>query len=104
VKRQQLVHVDFVLSKPGSTRLAHQLLLPATHVENSLDKLSLRGQGRNTLKHTNSGVCISLERKVYLLEENLGFHEYCRQTFLHMTNSWRQNSQKVLPCGHFEGL
>jgi hypothetical protein len=38
-----------------------------------------RGQGRSSLKYTNIRLCISLERKVCLLEESLGFHKYCRQ-------------------------
>jgi hypothetical protein len=29
------------------------------------------------------------------------FQYYCVQTFLQWTNSWCQNSQKVLPCKRF---
>jgi hypothetical protein len=47
---------------------------------------------------------MSLERKICLLEESLDFHKYAEQTFLHWSNSWCQNSQKVLPCGHFGEL
>jgi hypothetical protein len=32
------------------------------------------GQGRSLLKYTNYGICISLERKVGLLEVSLDFH------------------------------
>jgi hypothetical protein len=69
--------------------------------ESTGNKLFSWVQGRSPLKYTNSGVCTSLERKVCLLEESLGFHNYCRQTFLNQTNSHRQNFQKVLPCRHF---
>jgi hypothetical protein len=72
-------------------------------VKRTLDKLSSRGQGRSPLKYINYRLCISLERIICLLEESLGFHKYCGQVFLHQTNSWRQNSQKVPPYRHFGG-
>jgi hypothetical protein len=56
----------------------------AMGVERTLYKLPLKGG--SPLKYTNCGVCISLERKVCPLEESLGFHKYCKQTFLHQTN------------------
>jgi hypothetical protein len=42
-------------------------------VERTLDKPSLRRQGRSPLKCTNSGVCITLKKKVYPLKKSLGF-------------------------------
>jgi hypothetical protein len=73
-------------------------------VERTLDKFSSRGeQGRSPLKYTNCRLCISLERKVCPLEESLGFHKCCKQVFHHWTNSWCQNSQKVLSCKCFGG-
>jgi hypothetical protein len=36
-------------------------------IKRILDKLPLRGQGRSPLKYTNCRVCISLEKKVCLL-------------------------------------
>jgi hypothetical protein len=43
-------------------------------LESTLDKLSPGEQGRSPLKYMNCGLCISLERKVYPLEESLDFH------------------------------
>jgi hypothetical protein len=45
-------------------------------IERTLNKLSLREQGRSTLKYANTRVYISLERKVCPLEESLDFHKY----------------------------
>jgi hypothetical protein len=50
-------------------------------VERTLDKLSLRRQGRSSLKYKNYRLCISLERNVYPLMESLGFHKCCGQVF-----------------------
>jgi hypothetical protein len=61
-------------------------------------------RGTSPLKYTNCRLCTSLERKVYPLKKSLDFHKYCEQVFLHRTNFWHQNSQKVLPCRHFGGL
>jgi hypothetical protein len=72
-------------------------------VKRTLYKLSSREQDRSPLKYTNCGVWISLEKKNYPFEENLGFHKYSRQTFIHRTNSWCQNSQKMLSCRHSGG-
>jgi hypothetical protein len=39
-----------------------------------LNKLLSSGQGRNPLKYTNCGICISLKRKLCPLEETMNFH------------------------------
>jgi hypothetical protein len=70
-------------------------------VERTSNKLPLRGQGRSPLKYMNCKLCISLERKVCLVEENLSTIFMETQTLLKCTNFWRQNSQKVLPCRYF---
>jgi hypothetical protein len=72
-------------------------------VKRTMDKLSSRGQGRSSLKYTNCGPYISLERKVCLFKESLDFHQCCRHTFFLQTNSWRQNYQKVLSRKNFGG-
>jgi hypothetical protein len=72
-------------------------------VKKTSDKLPSREQGRSPLKYINYKFYISLERKVCLLKESLGFHKYCGHVFLHWTNFWHQNSQKMLPCICFGG-
>ena len=72
-------------------------------VERTLDKLPSREQGRSPMKYTNYGVYISLERKVCLLEESLGFLSCLGQSFHHWRNSWGHYSQKMMPYRHFGG-
>jgi hypothetical protein len=86
--------------RPGITRFRG-----ASHNSRgkTLDKLPFRRQGKSPLKYANYGVCISLERKFCLLEESLGSYEYRGWIFFHWTNSWSQNSQKVLPYRYFGG-
>jgi hypothetical protein len=67
-------------------------------VERTSGKFSSQGQGRGLLKYTNYGVCISLEKKLCLLE-SLGFHKYCGQTFFHQTNFWHQTHKKCCHVG-----
>ena len=43
-------------------------------IEKTLNKFSSRGQGKSPLKYANCENCISLERKVYPLEESLDFY------------------------------
>jgi hypothetical protein len=69
-------------------------------VERTLDKLPSRGLYRSPLKYINCEVCISLEGKVCPFKKSLDSHKYHGQTFSQRTNSWRQNSQNVLPCKH----
>jgi hypothetical protein len=45
--------------------------------------LGVKRQVGSSLRCTNCGVCISLERKVCLLHEGLDFHSSLGQTFLH---------------------
>jgi hypothetical protein len=66
-------------------------------------KLPSRGQETSPLKYTNCGVGISLERKVCLLKESLGFRSHLGQTFFHRINSLCPNLQKVLQYRQFGG-
>jgi hypothetical protein len=95
------VHICFLLST--MTIFLRGTLHYGRRAKRTSNKLSSRGQGRSPLKYTNRRLCISLKRKVCPLQESLGVHKYCRQVFLHQTNSWRQNSHNVLPCRHFGG-
>jgi hypothetical protein len=77
IKKSQRMYGS--LSLKGASHFFHQ-------VERALDKLASRRQGWSSLKYPIYGVCISLERKICPLEEDLGFHYFYGQAFVYRSN------------------
>jgi hypothetical protein len=70
-------------------------------VERTSDKLPLREQGRSPLKYINCRLCISFERKVCLVEENLSAIFMETQTLIEWTIFGAKTLKK---CCHIDVL